>query len=313
MTKKLSTTIVLIATLALAACVSLPSDVSAMVNTVEEAINQPAPDLQDDDPSNPQGQSPDGPQQNGPDNPGGPGGQGEGNRPERTNPIAEALGMTQEEFKAALESGQTVEELADDAGIDLAEVIFDDFTERMAQAVEDGRLTQEEADQKLAEMQERIDNGELPIGPGGPGGHGKQDGPGGQGGPGGEVPGSQNDGDRPERTNPIAEALGMTQEEFKAALESGQTVEELADDAGIDLAEVIFDDFTERMAQAVEDGRLTQEEADQKLAEMQERIDNGELPIGPGGPGGLGGQGRPGGQGGPDGSQGTPGGQGAVL
>ena len=78
MTKKLSTTIVLIATLALAACVSLPSEVSAMVDTVEEAISQPAPDLQGDGPANPDTQKPEGPQQNGPNNPGrpeGPGGQ----------------------------------------------------------------------------------------------------------------------------------------------------------------------------------------------------------------------------------------------
>ena len=105
-------------------------------------------------------------------------------------------------------------------------------------------------------------------------------------------------------------------EELKAELSSGKTIPELAEEIGIDLEQLAVDKATEKLQQAVENGRLTQEEADQRLAELQERIENGELPIGPGGPGGhdkQDGPGGPGGQGGPDGSQGAPDGNGAVL
>ena len=276
MNKKRTISLAILATLALAAFVSAPSAVSAMASTAGENTSQSTVNFQPTGPNNP-------------DDP---------NRPERSNPIADALGMTEEEFHAALESGQTVEELADAAGIDLAEVILDDISAKLAQAVEDGRLTQDEADQRLAEIQERIDNGELPVGPSE---HGRS--------------GEQGDSNRPERSNPIADALGMTEEEFHAALEGGQTVEELADTAGIDLAEVILNDVSGKLAQAVEDGRLTQDEADQRLAEIQERIENGELPVGPGrqhgGQDHPDGQNRPEGPGGPGepgSSQNAPGG-----
>ena len=69
MMKKLSISLALIATLALAACDGLPAEVNAMVDTIEEAVSQPAPDLQDGEVQNP-----DGPLQNNPNNQGRPDG-----------------------------------------------------------------------------------------------------------------------------------------------------------------------------------------------------------------------------------------------
>ena len=88
--------------------------------------------------------------------------------------LAEALGMTVEELQAELEAGKTIAEIAEEQGIDLGAFALEQAAERLAQAVEDGKLTQEEADEKLAEIQEAIESGDFKGLPG-PGGRGKRD------------------------------------------------------------------------------------------------------------------------------------------
>jgi hypothetical protein len=93
----------------------------------------------------------------------------------------------------------------------------------------------------------------------------------------------------------VAEALGMTPDEVREALQGGQTIAELADSKGVEVQTVIdaiVDDIEEHLAQAVEDGRLTQAEADEKAANAEERataLVNGELPPRHEGPGPFGG------------------------
>ena len=203
--------------------------------------------------------------------PGGRGGHGEKGemRGERHAELAAALGMTTEELQTALQSGQTIEEIAAEKGVDLQAFALEQAKEHLAQAVEDGKLTQAEADAKLAEIQTAIENGECPGERGfGPGGHG---------------PRGERDGD-------LAEALGMTQEELHTAIESGQTIEQIAEEKGVDLQAFALAQAKEHLAQAVADGKLTQAEADAKLAEIQTAIESGEHPNfgGRGGPGGHG-------------------------
>jgi hypothetical protein len=103
----------------------------------------------------------------------------------------------------------------------------------------------------------------------------------GPGGPGGSHGGRGLDGAALEA---VAEALDMRTDELSAALEEGKTLHELADEAGVDVQE-IFDAMSalraesmrERIAQAVEDGTMTQEKADWLL----EGLDKGFL-DGPG-------------------------------
>ena len=94
---------------------------------------------------------------------------------------------------------------------------------------------------------------------------------------------------RPERSTAVADALGMTAEEMREALQSGQTIEELAAEKGIDLQTIVLEEFTSHMQTAVEEGRLTQEEADEKLADFIDQIESGEMPFRGHGP-----QGKPG-------------------
>ena len=89
-----------------------------------------------------------------------------------------------------------------------------------------------------------------------------------------------------------AGVLGMTTDEVKSALQDGQTLQDLANAAGVDIADVHAaiqavheTEMRERIAQAVEDGTMTQEKADWLL----EGLDKGFIGGGDGfGPGGFG-------------------------
>jgi hypothetical protein len=95
---------------------------------------------------------------------------------------AKALDMTVDEVKSALQNGKTLQDLADDAGVDIEDVRAaiqavreTEMRERITQAVEDGTITQANADWLL----EGLDQGFL----GGHGGFGFGHGPKGEGQP----------------------------------------------------------------------------------------------------------------------------------
>ena len=86
----------------------------------------------------------------------------------------------------------------------------------------------------------------------------------------------------------LAKALGMTVEELKAAYADGKTLSALMSERGLDAATVrdkLTDAHSEALAQAVKDGILTQEQA----GEMQNGPFGGFGFCGPVGPGGRGG------------------------
>jgi hypothetical protein len=121
-------------------------------------------------------------------------------------------------------------------------------------AVADGRLTEEQGE----ELKERIAAGDVPLvglGPGGgPGGHGHH----------------------VLDLSAAADFLGLTESEVRTALhEDGQTLAEVAEAEGksVDgLVAALVSAARERLDQAVEDGRLTEAQRTERLAELEERI-----------------------------------------
>jgi len=125
-----------------------------------------------------------------------------GNRGAKSAVAAEAIGITGEELRTALQEGATIADVATDNGVDVQAVVdamIADRQEKLDQAVADGRLTADEAAEKAAEIAEHVEdvvNGEVPEGfgegrrqaRGGPG----QRGPG-LGGPGLGGPGAATD------------------------------------------------------------------------------------------------------------------------
>ena len=140
--------------------------------------------------------------------------------------VADLLGMTPEEVTTAIkEDGMTLQELADEAGVDMQDI---------KDAVSEVR---------------------------------------------GENPRERSlDG---EALDAVAAALDMTPEEVTAAMQDdGKTLQELADEAGVDmedikaaLGDVRNASVQERIETALEEGNLTQDEADWLL----EGLDNGYL------------------------------------
>jgi hypothetical protein len=82
----------------------------------------------------------------------------------------------------------------------------------------------------------------------------------------------------------VAESLGIDEDELRAALEDSRTIAEIAEEQGVDVEDVVDDIVAaerERLDEAVADGYLTQEDADEILAGAEDRATafvNGELP-----------------------------------
>ena len=70
----------------------------------------------------------------------------------------------------------------------------------------------------------------------------------------------------------VAEVLGLEADELRAQLADGATIADIAGDDVDAVIDALVAEKTERIAQAVEDGRLTQEEADEKLADVEDRV-----------------------------------------
>ena len=109
---------------------------------------------------------------------GGPG-FGHGGHGADLDAAATAIGISEDELRTALQSGESLAEIAQAHGVTpqaVIDALVADAKADVAERVTSGDITQAEADQKLAALADRITamvNGELPLrGPGGPGFHG---------------------------------------------------------------------------------------------------------------------------------------------
>jgi polyhydroxyalkanoate synthesis regulator phasin len=151
--------------------------------------------------------------------------------------------------------------LADPTGTDATDSsVVERIKDALSGLVDDGSITEEQADEVATTL------GEAGLGRGG-GHHG--------GGFDLDV---------------AATALGMDDDELRTALEAdGATLAQVAEDQGVEVAtlvDALVQAAKEHIAQEVEDGRLTQEQADERLADLEQRITervNSELPDRPDG------------------------------
>ncbi len=199
--------------------------------------------------------------------------------------LADALRMTTDDLMAAFQEGKSIADIADEQGVAVDTVVDTLVTkaeEHLATLVEDGRLTQDEADSKLETIREeittRINDTWTP----------------------GEKPGFAPDGGKKGRSGlgrgpghgpieDLAEALTMTTDDLMAAFQEGKSIADIADEQGVAVDTVVDTLVTkaeEHLATLVEDGRLTQDEADSKLETIREeittRINETHTPRGPG-------------------------------
>ncbi len=167
---------------------------------------------------------------------------------------------------------ETTDETTDEATTDEADrpergAFLD---EALAPLVDDGTIDQGQADAVIAAIQEAR--------PAGFGGHGRHHG-------------------RHVASEAVTDLLGIDAAELRELLADGQTLAEIGDANGVsvdDLVDALVSEVEERLASAVEDGNVTQDEADEKLATATDRataIVNGERPEGAGMNRGFGGRG----------------------
>jgi hypothetical protein len=194
-------------------------------------------------------------------------------REQMVEPLADALGMTTVELKAAIAEGQSPCQIVEAQGMDAAEVW--DATESarqdlLQQAVEDELLTQRQADWISGRMA-NLNPGDWCDGDGPPGFFGgkRGHGPDGLSGHGRSGPMGANFEEvqayREAIGGAFAEALGMSVKELEAAIAEGQTACEIIEAQGLDPAEVwetTADARQDLLQQAVADELLTQGQAD---------------------------------------------------
>jgi hypothetical protein len=221
---------------------------------------------------------------------GGPGMGGTTEAVSDTSVAAKAIGISEADLNAALQSGKSVADVAKANNVDAQKVIdalVQDKKDEIAAALKAGTITRAEADQQVAGATQFVTgqvNG-TGFGPGGPGG-----GPGGHGGPGGL--------DADDLTA-AAKALGMTEADLSTALNSGKTAAAVAKEKGVAVQTVIdaivAADKAE-FAAAVKAGTMTQAQADQMTANLTAHVTD-EVNGVAGGPGHgpMGGPGAPGG------------------
>jgi hypothetical protein len=171
-------------------------------------------------------------------------------------------------FSPREESEAILDDAAEQLGVEPAELsdaLKRALKNRVDEAVEAGRLTEEEGQ----DLKERIDANEVPLVGLGPGLHG----------PGHHVHFGGLDA--------AATYLGVTEDELRTSLEEGTTLAELAREKGKTvegLVDAMVADAREKLDEAVEDGRLTEEQHASILSTLEERITemvNRELPPGP--------------------------------
>jgi hypothetical protein len=178
---------------------------------------------------------------------------------------ASYLGITQDDLVTQLGSGKTLRQIANATNGKSAAGLIDALVAQekteLAQAVSDGRLTQTQADEVEQSLKQRVtdrvDHTRPVHGPGGPGfgGHGRS---------------------RGDDLAAAATYLGLTQDALLADLEGGKTLAQVADatsgksKAGL-VAALVAHEKAE-LAQAVQNGRLTQAQADQAAQALEQRV-----------------------------------------
>ena len=194
---------------------------------------------------------------------GGPGGQNRGPRERDNTYLADALGITQDELQAAFEEARAAHEAGGETekGENLAAAlgITVDELEAAQEAAKDAAIAQALADGKITEEQVALKEAHEAL------------------------------RNYMEKDEMLAKALGISVDELTAAQEDGKRIPDLLDELGLDEETFRANMDAARedaLNQAVADGVITQEQADQ----IQE---NGL--GGPDGKGGPGRGGRPGG------------------
>ncbi len=177
--------------------------------------------------------------------------------------LEEVLGLTAEEIRAGMTDGKSLADLAAEQGVEsdaLVEALIEAANERIDEALAEERIDADRAeelradlDERVAEMVERTPPEDF-----------------------GERGDRSHRGPRFGGSEVLEDVLGLTAEEIRAGLADGKSLADLAAEQGVstdDVAAALVDAATERIDEAVDEGKIDAEQAEDRKAELEERID----------------------------------------
>jgi hypothetical protein len=190
---------------------------------------------------------------------------------------ADVTGLSEEDVVTALKDGQPIAAIAESQDVDPQEIVDAAVAQaeaRLQEAVDNGRLTEEQMDRILERLAEELpERLEEPWEPGGPAGG---------------VLGRFGEGFWT-AYDAVAEVLGLEPEALFTELHDGKTMVEIAQEQDVEMEEVRealeeagIEARKKAIERAVEDGRLTQERADWMIEGLEEGFVPGRRGIGRG-------------------------------
>ncbi len=180
----------------------------------------------------------------------------DGPRAERAAAVSEYLGLSSEDIREARHGGTSLAQLAEQQGVSvdgLERVIVSQAMEHLDEAAADGRISEERAEDMLSELESRVS--EMVQSTDAPERDGRRGG--------GAV------------REAVAGYLDTPVEEIREQRHNGTSLAQIAESEGKSvegLEQAIVAAAQEKTADAVESGRITQAEADERLSELQSRV-----------------------------------------
>jgi uncharacterized protein YidB (DUF937 family) len=173
---------------------------------------------------------------------------------------AGAIGIEPTELTRALREGRTIADVAEENGVDVQDVVDAVVAaerERLEDAIDAGRLTERQAGAIADDIEQRVTdlvNGDLAPFP---------------------LPLLPHLGLWPAPIAFVADLIGIDPAELLVALADGQAIAGVAQDNGVEVDSVvdaIVSELRDRLDDAVQNGWLTQEEADERATGLEERV-----------------------------------------
>ncbi len=167
--------------------------------------------------------------------------------------VAQELGMTPQDLLSELKGGKTLAQIASEKGADLntlIDKILEPVKTRLSKMVENGKITQDQADQRLSDLTQKLTDWAN------------------NGGPMPGRPGAQ-------ALDQVAQELGMTPQDLLSELKGGKTLAQIASEKGADLNTVIdkiLEPLKTRLDTAVANGKIAQDQADQRFNDAKQKL-----------------------------------------
>ena len=182
--------------------------------------------------------------------------------------ISQAVGMEPDELIPQLKEGKSIAQIAEEQGISTSVVVGEllvSVEERLDRAVADGKLSQEQAEEKLSKAEARIT--EMVQNPALKGivGH--------------EVNKIRKQDERARQTrgllHQVCQIVNLEHEELLPQLKEGKKIVEIAQEQGVsrdELLKSLVDTAQNRLDKAVSEGKLDEEKAAEIMSKIEDRL-----------------------------------------